>query len=92
MSGVAGRQPEPAGRRSSRSMRAGPLRRLLGVLGLVALLPVVVRVLNGSMTPMDAAVRAVVTFAIIVFASTATVLAPSDTSARSPLLWLRTSW
>lgn len=42
-------------------MSPGPLRRLLGALGLIALAPIALRLVQGSLAPTDAAVRAVVT-------------------------------
>lgn len=47
-------------------MSAGPLRRLLGGLGLAALAPVAWRLADGSLDPMDAAVRAVITLLVVV--------------------------
>jgi hypothetical protein len=46
-------------------MRPGPIRRLLGILGLLGLSPVGWRLLDGSLTPVDAAVRAVVTLVVV---------------------------
>lgn len=47
-------------------MSPGPLRRLLGALGLVALAPIALRLVDGSLSPGDAAVRAVVTLLAVV--------------------------
>ena len=47
-------------------MSPGPLRRLLGALGLVALAPIALRLVDGSLSPADAAVRAVVTLLAVV--------------------------
>lgn len=47
-------------------MSPGPLRRLLGALGLVALAPIALRLVDGSMSPADAAVRAVMTLLAVV--------------------------
>ena len=41
-------------------MSAGPLRRASGVLGLVALVPVLLQLAAGTLTPQDAALRAAV--------------------------------
>jgi hypothetical protein len=46
-------------------MRPGPIRRLLGALGLLALTPIGWRLLDGSLAPVDAAVRAVVTLVLV---------------------------
>lgn len=46
-------------------MSPGPLRRLLGALGLAALAPVALRVVDGSMAPVDAALRAVATLVVV---------------------------
>jgi hypothetical protein len=46
-------------------MRPGPIRRLLGTLGLLALAPIGWRLLDGSLAPADAAVRAVVTLVLV---------------------------
>jgi hypothetical protein len=42
-------------------MSVGPLRRLIGTLGLVALAPTAALLALGTVTPVDAAIRAVVT-------------------------------
>ena len=47
-------------------MSPGPLRRLLGALGLLALAPIAYRLVEGSMTAVDAAVRAVATLVVVV--------------------------
>lgn len=47
-------------------MSPGPLRRLLGALGLVALAPVAIRLVDGSVSPMDAAMRAMATLIVVV--------------------------
>ena len=44
-------------------MNTGPLRRLVGTAGLVALTPTAVMLLTGGITPFDAAVRALATLA-----------------------------
>lgn len=40
-------------------MSAGPLRRVIGVLGLLALAPIAVALATGTVAPEDAALRAV---------------------------------
>ena len=47
-------------------MSPGPLRRLLGALGLLALAPVALRLVEGSLTATDAALRAVATLVAVV--------------------------
>jgi hypothetical protein len=47
-------------------MSAGPLRRTTGIVGLVALLPILVQLATGSMTPEDAAVRSLVVAIVVV--------------------------
>jgi hypothetical protein len=47
-------------------MTPGPLRRLLGALGLLALGPVALRLATGSLTATDAAVRALITLLVVV--------------------------
>lgn len=47
-------------------MSPGPLRRLLGALGLLALAPIALRLVEGSMAPIDAALRAVATLVAVV--------------------------
>lgn len=47
-------------------MSPGPLRRLLGGLGLLALAPVAIRLVEGSISPMDAAMRAMATLVVVV--------------------------
>lgn len=47
-------------------MSPGPLRRLLGALGLLALAPIALRLVEGSMAPTDAALRAVATLVAVV--------------------------
>jgi len=47
-------------------MSTGPLRRVIGTVGLVALAPIAVLLLQGGITPVDAAVRAVATLAVTV--------------------------
>lgn len=47
-------------------MSPGPLRRLLGALGLLALAPVAMRLVDGSISPMDAAMRAIATLIVVV--------------------------
>lgn len=46
-------------------MTIGPLRRLVGAIGLVALVPLLVLVLLGSLSPVDAAQRGVVTVLVL---------------------------
>lgn len=46
-------------------MSPGPLRRLLGALGLLVLAPVAIRLVDGSISPMDAALRAAATLIIV---------------------------
>lgn len=46
-------------------MSVGPLRRLVGALGLVALVPLLAMVSLGSLTPVDAAIRAAVMVAVL---------------------------
>lgn len=46
-------------------MSIGPLRRLIGALGLVALVPVLLMVSVGALSPVDAAVRALVMVAVL---------------------------
>lgn len=47
-------------------MSPGPLRRLLGALGLLALAPVAIRLVDGSISPIDAAMRAMATLLVVV--------------------------
>jgi hypothetical protein len=47
-------------------MSVGPLRRTTGILGLIALLPILVQLATGTVTPEDAALRSVVVAAVIV--------------------------
>jgi hypothetical protein len=47
-------------------MTPGPLRRLLGAVGLLALLPVSVRLATGALSAEDAAARAVITLLVVV--------------------------
>jgi hypothetical protein len=47
-------------------MSAGPLRRTTGIVGLVALLPVLFLLAAGSITPEDAALRALAIAAVVV--------------------------
>jgi hypothetical protein len=47
-------------------MSAGPLRRTTGIVGLVALLPVLVLLAAGTITPEDAALRALAIAAVVV--------------------------
>lgn len=47
-------------------MSPGPLRRMLGALGLAALAPVALRLVDGSMSATDAALRAVATLVAVV--------------------------
>ena len=47
-------------------MTPGPLRRLLGALGLLALLPVAFRLATGALSAEDAAARAVITLFVVV--------------------------
>lgn len=47
-------------------MSPGPLRRLLGGVGLLLLAPVALRLVDGSLEPFDAAVRAVATLLVVV--------------------------
>ncbi len=44
-------------------MSTGPLRRLVGTAGLIALVPIAAGLLFGSVTPVDAALRALATLA-----------------------------
>lgn len=46
-------------------MSPGPLRRLLGALGLLVLAPVTMRLVDGSISPMDAALRAAATLIVV---------------------------
>lgn len=46
-------------------MKAGPLRQGVAVLGLVALVPTMMNLALGKLSPGDAAVRAVITFAVV---------------------------
>lgn len=41
-------------------MQVGPLRRLTGTIGLLALVPIAVMLATGAITPVDAAVRGIV--------------------------------
>ena len=47
-------------------MTPGPLRRLIGAIGLVVLAPIAYRLVEGSMSPVDAALRAVATLVAVV--------------------------
>jgi hypothetical protein len=47
-------------------MSPGPLRRVLGAIGLLLLAPVALRLVDGSLEPFDAAVRAVATLLAVV--------------------------
>lgn len=47
-------------------MTPGPLRRLIGAVGLVVLAPIAYRLVEGSMSPVDAALRAVATLVAVV--------------------------
>lgn len=47
-------------------MSPGPLRRLLGAVGLVLLAPIALRLVDGSMAPVDAALRAAATLLAVV--------------------------
>jgi hypothetical protein len=47
-------------------MSTGPLRRAVGLLGLVALAPVLVQLAAGSLTPEDAAMRGATVAVVIV--------------------------
>lgn len=47
-------------------MSPGPLRRLLGAIGLVMLAPIALRLVDGSMSPVDAALRAAATLLAVV--------------------------
>ena len=47
-------------------MSSGPLRQSAAVLGLVALVPVLVQLVTGAITPVDAAVRAVAVWGVAV--------------------------
>lgn len=47
-------------------MSPGPLRRLLGAVGLLALAPIALRLVDGSMSAVDAAMRAVATLIAVV--------------------------
>lgn len=46
-------------------MKAGPLRQGVAVLGLVALVPTMMNLALGKLSPGDAAVRAVITFGVV---------------------------
>lgn len=46
-------------------MPVGPLRRLVGALGLVALIPLLVMVSLGALSPVDAAPRAMVMLLVL---------------------------
>lgn len=46
-------------------MSVGPLRRLVGALGLVALVPLLAMVSLGTLSPVDAAIRAVVMVVVL---------------------------
>jgi hypothetical protein len=48
------------------ALKTGPLRRVVGTAGLVALAPTAYLLANGSITPGDAAVRAGATLAAVV--------------------------
>jgi hypothetical protein len=50
-------------------MKTGPLRRVFGTLGLVALAPTALMLARGLLTPTDAAVRAAATLAAVVVLS-----------------------
>lgn len=56
-------------------MSAGPLRRAIGLAGLVALVPVLIQLASGSITPEDAAVRGLVVAAAVVVLGRATQFA-----------------
>lgn len=47
-------------------MSAGPLRRIIGVLGLLALAPIAISLATGSVAPEDAALRAVAVGVVVV--------------------------
>ena len=47
-------------------MSAGPLRRAIGLAGLIALVPLLIQLAAGSVTPEDAAVRGLVVAAAVV--------------------------
>jgi hypothetical protein len=46
-------------------MKAGPLRQGIAVLGLIALVPTLFNVAMGRLSPGGAAVRALITFAVV---------------------------
>ena len=50
-------------------MRAGPVRRLIATIGLMALAPIGYLVLTGELTAADAGQRAVITLAAVVVVS-----------------------
>lgn len=47
-------------------MNPGPLRRLVGILGLLALIPIAVLLLTGAINPLAAAQRALVVLIVVV--------------------------
>jgi len=47
-------------------MSAGPLRRVAAVLGMVALLPVLLQLATGAITPEDAAIRAMAVGVVVI--------------------------
>lgn len=48
-------------------MSVGPLRRTTGIVGLVALLPILLQLAAGTVTPEDAALRSVAVALVVVF-------------------------
>ena len=53
-------------------MQTGPLRRLVGAVGLIALVPTALLLIGGDITAVDAAVRALVTMLGVVVIGRAT--------------------
>jgi hypothetical protein len=47
-------------------MNVGPLRRTTGIVGLIAMLPILFQLAVGAITPEDAALRSVVVAAVVV--------------------------
>lgn len=56
-------------------MQAGPLRQGIAVLGLLALVPTLVNLALGRLTPGEAATRALITFAVVIVAGRVAALA-----------------
>jgi hypothetical protein len=63
-------------------MSAGPLRRIIGVLGLLALAPVALALATGTVAPEDAALRAVAVGAAVVLLGRVTQAVLSSTVRR----------